>query len=295
MAPKFDVHDARNEPHLRPLPPSGTAGQTGKPAPQTVGRHDVTLRIPTMDEMMDHNVWDEPHMKLAQPRRGPSMGTLPDGARCGRCNYDLRGQPADGHCPECGLSFQPEPMTFGQWMRAKRAATTAAESWSAVLWVVLLAGPMAVLTALISGGSSVPFLAAILWAPVTEETAKILLPFWVLERKPHVFRSATQLVLCGVASGLAFAVIENLIYLNIYIPQPTEALVAYRWTVCVVLHGGCSLIASLGLVHVYQRMLVDGKRASLTAGLPFLIVAMVVHGFYNAMVSLLELSETVRF
>jgi hypothetical protein len=27
----------------------------------------------------------------------------PDGSRCLRCDYDLRGQAADGRCPECGL------------------------------------------------------------------------------------------------------------------------------------------------------------------------------------------------
>ena len=37
----------------------------------------------------------------------PPPPLSPPLVRCLRCEYDLRGQPRDGHCPECGLPVEP--------------------------------------------------------------------------------------------------------------------------------------------------------------------------------------------
>ncbi len=42
---------------------------------------------------------------------GPFASTLPEGAKCLGCGYDLRGLPVLGKCPECGLPTSPQKTT----------------------------------------------------------------------------------------------------------------------------------------------------------------------------------------
>ena len=65
------------------------------------------------------------------------------------------------------------------------------------------------------------------------------------------------------------------------------------WTVCVVLHCGCSLIAGLGLMRVWRMTMATRNRPDLNLGTAYLIVAIVAHRTYNALAMGLEWAGVV--
>jgi RsiW-degrading membrane proteinase PrsW (M82 family) len=125
-------------------------------------------------------------------------------------------------------------------------------------------------------------LAITVLGPLAEEIAKVALPLYAVEKRPFWFIVPVQIVVASVGSALCFAAIENVLYLKVYVPSPTPGLVIWRWTICVVLHTSCSLIASLGLVRVWHDVHETKQRPDLRRAVPFLIAAVVVHGVYNA-------------
>jgi hypothetical protein len=249
------------------------------------------------------SVFDEPHMR----REGP----------CWKCGYDRAGLSEQDVCPECGAgAFQTDkdeaaqidhsvwdeagltadaaaahPGTgadFATWVRAKQAETSWLMSWAVTWGVAVLAGPWGVLAALMDGiagnqsevsWSSV--FATVIVGPAVEEVAKVALLAYVVERRPYLFKSGTQVLLCALAGGASFAAIENLLYLHVYIDRPTPDLVAWRWSACVALHSVCSLIAGAGLWRVWEGIWPKGERPELLRSFPFTLAAITVHGLYN--------------
>jgi len=243
-----DPHSIRNEPHLRgrsELDPSEV-------------RADVELagdEEPDFDARVEHSVWNEPHLRAA------------------------------GVAPPDGDGVASEEA----WWRRGRAATGAAKSWGITLAVVALAGVWAVVGAVVGqfqfrGGLGAIGGATIV-APLTEELMKVALPLWIVEKRPFWYRSWTQIVVCGLAGGLGFAAIENLMYLHVYFPAHGPAFAAWRWTVCVALHVTCATIAAVGVARCWAIGRAAGRRPPLAPAAPWLIAAMVIHGGYNFVAS----------
>jgi RsiW-degrading membrane proteinase PrsW (M82 family) len=177
----------------------------------------------------------------------------------------------------------PEAMTYARWFAEARARTPAGLTWLVTVAVALLAGPWAVLGAFLGaqGGFGAVVLVAVL-GPCAEEVLKVSAPWCIVERWPHLFRSRVQIALCACLSGLVFAAIENLLYLHVYVPDPPEWLIAWRWSACVALHTGCSLIAGLGVTRMWADATARQARPRASLALPALVAAVAVHGVYNA-------------
>lgn len=172
-------------------------------------------------------------------------------------------------------------VTWFRYYQKQAATTPALVTWLVTGLIVLLAGPLAILGAIINGFGGDAFLMLVFFGPTIEEVLKIALPLWVVEKRPWLFSNHFQILLCGLGAGLAFAVIENLIYLNLYFPNASPPLIAWRWSVCVALHTGCSAIAAGGLIQVRRGMLRRGHQPHLYDGGRWIIAAIVIHGIYN--------------
>lgn len=247
----------------------------------------------------DPSIFDEPHMRGApfapQPDDVPEARSRRGDSEPGAVNEERQAEHGvwdePGLSPELAGAPPGDQLTYGRWLARGRERTGAAASWVVTLLVALVAGPWAVLGVLLGGGQTFfQIVAVVLIAPVAEETMKIAAATYVVEKRPFLFSSAAQIVICGLAGGLVFAALENVLYLTVYVSHPSGALVWWRWTVCVALHMGCSAISSLGLARVWRGVWERRRRARLAAGFAHLLVAVSVHGAYNLLATVFSVA-----
>ena len=178
-------------------------------------------------------------------------------------------------------------VTWLKWFRSQAAQTSALTTWGVTLVVALCSGVCAVFGAMfLQLGTSNQFLVVVVAAPITEEIMKIALAVWVCEKRPWLFRAPAQILICGLVSGFVFAAIENVLYLSF--GDVTPGLVAWRWSVCVLVHVTCSLIASIGVVKVWTQFQKHERMPQLVDGSYWFVAAMVLHGTYNLIATILH-------
>lgn len=272
-----------SEPHqrpggFRPDPTEETASRASGGASPERAAEDAAL----------HSVHDEPAMLPdARPR------LIEQDWSCSNCGYNLRGLQTGGRCPECGHVevYHPAPAgapRYATWLAQKRAATTAASSWTAVALAAAVAGLFGILGTLFKGpflgatGPMLPFLPMVLFAPLIEEVMKIAAAAYLVERKPFLLRTPGQILFVGVAGGFGFATIENVLYLAVYISNPTMTTVLWRLIVCTALHVCCSWVAAQGLANVWRRTISEGRPPRMGLAVRPLITAIMIHAGYNA-------------
>ena len=246
--------------------------------------------VPLRDDRISDNpsVFDEPWLRADALRFEPADEPLP-----GLETVPREGDPESSIWDEPGLSRElagdtPEDaVTWLKWYREKAAQTTSMMTWGMTLTVALASGIFAILGAIfLQVGPANHVLLAVVAAPVTEEIMKIALAIWVCEKRPWLFHSPAQILICGLASALIFAAIENVLYLGFGNASPS--LVAWRWTVCVLLHVSCSLIASIGVAKVWTEFQREQRMPQLSDGAPWIVAAMILHGTYNLTVTVLQ-------
>jgi hypothetical protein len=236
----------------------------------------------------DPSVFAEPWMEavlhppeLSDP--GPAM-PLTDHVSEEQSVWDEPGLSRElaGEVPEEGL-------TWYRWYLDRVAATSVAWSWGVTLGVAVVGGLFAIVGTLVqqsmSGGQLV---AVTIVGPTVEEIMKIALPLWLVEKRPWLYRNAGQILICAMASGLMFAAVENVLYLKVYINNPPAGLIQWRWTICVLLHSGCSTVAGIGAWKIWSRFQKERRAPVLADGAPWIVAAIVLHGLYNGTVTLLE-------
>lgn len=146
--------------------------------------------------------------------------------------------------------------------------------------VALLGGLFGILGAAYTELVYGSILVAFVGAPIIEEVMKPAGVYLLLVKRPAVLRSQRYTAFLAGLGGLAFAVVENLVYLNLYIPDPSPTLVLWRYTVCIGIHTVCSFIAGHG---INDKLLaaVRGEVKFLSFDKRFFVFAMVLHSLYN--------------
>ena len=154
-------------------------------------------------------------------------------------------------------------------------------------------GLFAILCAFAKGALGFGLLAVAVGAPVVEETAKVVLPLMWLEKEPWRFRSVFSIAFTCLCSALVFATIENLLYFHVYIPKDklTAGIIQYRLTVCTLMHVACTMISVCGLAKAWRDAKKSLSAFSAPTVTPYLVVAMVIHGLYNAAATIFSLAE----
>jgi len=255
-----------------------------------------TAPAPTTDherqaeEQARHSVYNE---LAIFPSKDTACRVIDRDWSCSKCGTNLRGSPADSPCPDCGKVPRelPTPLDkpgYGSWLQEKIGRTPVAVGWLVAAAIAVLGGLWAVIGAIFAGQAGAS--GVIIFRPIAEEVMKIGLVVAVIETRPFLFSNKAQIVIAAIGSALGFAVIENLMYLNVYVPSPSPGLVTWRWTVCVSLHTGCTIIASLGAIRVWRRTISELRQPSVTAALGPLVVAAVVHSTYNGIAMALQMA-----
>jgi hypothetical protein len=232
-----------NEPHLAK---SEFAGDQTDPGDEALFP-DVAAASLVDEDQLEHGVWDEPALspKLAGPR------------------------PADA-------------LTYDRWLANGIARTSREQTWRNTLLIAVCSGPWAILGALFSQMGAVnKVLLVCLIAPLTEEVMKAAASLWVVEKRPFMFSSTSQILLCAAISGLCFAAIENVLYLHVGFRAAPPGMAIWRWTICTALHTVCALIAGYGLNRVWRQTMSTQTRPQISLATPFIVAAVLLHGAYN--------------
>ncbi len=239
-----------------------------------------------------HSVFDEPDIF---PGRTPE--TIEQDWSCGNCGYNLRGLPTGHRCPECGHVelYRPPPpgeASFGEFFRKKQAAVSLRASWFAVVLATVLGGPWAVLgTMFIAGIPNLMFIAVI--GPVMEEVMKLAAIAVLVEVRPWLIKREEQIRIAAVGSALAFAVIENLLYVKWYLVAPSFGVILWRWCVCTGLHIVCTWVAVGGLVAAWRNVNTEARAIRRGQAVKGLALAIILHGTYNAAITFLQFTGVI--
>lgn len=203
---------------------------------------------------------------------------------------------ATGDEPALQWTGRDDLPTFSSIYQARRLATQPSRQWMAVGLAVIIAGPFAIIGAFMGSGSSIGLgavLLAVSIGPLIEEVLKASGALYLAEQRPWLVPTGWTLPLVTLAAGLVFSVIENVVYLTVYIPDPTPEIVAWRWIAGPLLHGGASLVAGLGVRRMWTITNRDLTAPRLRNAAPYLVAAVALHGLYNLTVTLLEVTGVV--
>jgi len=128
----------------------------------------------------------------------------------------------------------------------------------------------------------------VLVGPLIEEILKPIGVIVLLESKPQLIRSRTQVIWLALVGALIFSFLENLIYVYVYFgDRATPALISVRYAVCTTLHLGASTILAMGLAREFDNSRKKARRFELENVTPYIIGAVALHGCYNFIVYML--------
>lgn len=160
--------------------------------------------------------------------------------------------------------------------------------------LAVLGGLIGILGAFIEEGKSLnPFLPFIV-APIVEEALKPAGVYFILGKYQRLLRSQLYTAFLCALAGVSFAVVENLVYLYIYIPQHSQSLVLYRFTVNVFVHSLTSFILGFG---INQSLIssVKGEVPFLKGSKKFFVIAILIHAIYNTGAFIAQIAGLLNF
>jgi len=128
-----------------------------------------------------------------------------------------------------------------------------------------------------------------LGAPIIEELVKPSGVYLLLARWPRLLRGRLHTALLAAVAGLSFGVIEAVVYVTLYVPDPPAWFVTYRFTLPLFLHATASFIVGLGI----NRGLLDWARSG--SPLPkatrnFYLAGIGLHAVFNTTVTALAVA-----
>ncbi len=155
-------------------------------------------------------------------------------------------------------------------------------------FLALSGGIFGIIGAAITEFLNSSLLAAFIAAPIIEEALKPSGLYLMLAKWPRVLRNPLYTVFLAALAGLAFGLIESLVYINFYIDDPSTQTIIWRFTVCPAMHVVCCVIFSLAINRNLIAS-VRGETKFLSSGKRFIFSAMALHSLYNITVTVLEL------
>jgi len=188
------------------------------------------------------------------------------------------------------LSFLP-PIVYTIWIRNTERCHR--QQWISIFLCFLWGATIAVIASLIleiifeipltysaSIGGMTSFLAVVVIAPFVEEFTKPL-----ALRLRSVKSSLSELedgLIYGAVAGLGFSATENLLYGYSFL---SEGFLSFLVLMAMRSVGGCLLHASATALTGYGIGKTVLKQSSFMGVLPYFLLAIFLHGFYNFLVS----------
>jgi protease PrsW len=188
------------------------------------------------------------------------------------------------------VSFLP-PLLYTIWIRNTERCHR--EQWKPILLCFLWGATIAVVAAFIleiifelplifslSNDAMAPFLTAVVIAPVIEEFTKPLALH--LKSVKNNLDELEDGLIYGAVAGLGFSATENLLYGYSFL---SEGILFFLVFMLIRSFGGCLLHASATALTGYGYGKTVMKHSSLLRVIPYFILAIFLHGFYNFLLS----------
>jgi RsiW-degrading membrane proteinase PrsW (M82 family) len=188
------------------------------------------------------------------------------------------------------LSFLP-PIIYTIWIRNTERCHR--EQWLSIFLCFIWGATVAVVAALIleillelplqytlSSGDMTPFLLAVVIAPIVEEFTKPL-ALYLRTVKTNLDELEDGLIF-GAVAGLGFSATENLLYGYSFL---SEGFLLFLLVIATRSIGGCLLHASATALTGYGIGKTMKKHSSFIGILPYFLLAIFLHGFYNFLLS----------
>ena len=188
------------------------------------------------------------------------------------------------------LSFLP-PLLYTLWIRNTERCHR--EQWKPIFLCFLWGATIAIVASLIleiileipltyslSRGEMTPFLVTVVIAPVVEEFTKPL-ALHLKSVKSNLDELEDGLIY-GAVAGLGFSATENLLYGYSFL---SEGFVIFLVFMALRSFGGCLLHASATALTGYGYGKTVMNHSSFFRILPYFLLAIVLHGFYNFLLS----------
>lgn len=164
--------------------------------------------------------------------------------------------------------------------------------------IAITGGLFAILTASVEEIKYIGFFGPFIAAPLIEETIKPTGVYFLLAKKPLALRGQHYTAFLTALAGLSFGIIESIMYISGGRQSLSvgnwQLFVIWRFSVCLVLHTGCSFIVGHG---INQRLLasVKGDIPFLQGNWKFYVIPMVVHALYNISVTVLTVLNLLPY
>jgi len=134
----------------------------------------------------------------------------------------------------------------------------------------------------------------LLGAPIIEEALKPSGIYLALLWWPRALTSQIFTALLCALSGLVFGIIESFVYVTLYVEDPSDEFIVFRFSVPLGLHVACSYLVGLGL---NQRVIdwAAGRSPLPRASRNYFIAAVTLHGAYNTIAVVLSIAGVLDF
>ena len=117
-------------------------------------------------------------------------------------------------------------------------------------------------------------------APIVEEAVKPAGLYLLLFKWPHLLGSQRYTASLAALGGLAFGLVEAVVYVKVYVAEPSQGFVIYRFTLPLALHSAASFIYGHG-INERLAAWVRGEGSLRATGWKFFLAAVILHGLYN--------------
>jgi RsiW-degrading membrane proteinase PrsW (M82 family) len=134
----------------------------------------------------------------------------------------------------------------------------------------------------------------ILGAPIIEEALKPVGVYLLQVRWPRLLLGRVHTAVLGALAGLTFGILEALVYVYVYVDDPSDSFIMYRFTAPLVLHTFCSLLVGTGITRQVVSW-ANGENALPKSSRNLYIAAVTIHAIYNTMAVVLALTGVVDF
>ena len=131
-----------------------------------------------MSKSNRHSVNDEPHLRSDGFKIDPSeaqaapISPASDSSDAARIEHTVWNEPS--LTDKDREQIPADALTYERWLDARISSRSIAKSWLLTLMVAVIAGPWAILGALVSGGSSTfAVLSITIFGPLVEEIMKV--------------------------------------------------------------------------------------------------------------------------